>query len=231
MIYVTGDTHGYIDFPKLLKFKSRHKGLTINDYVIIAGDFGGLWAKETLAKDLKRYDKLPFTLLFVDGNHENFKMLNSYPVEMWNGGKVHKITPKLIHLMRGQVFEIDGNTIFTFGGATSVDRDYRIKNHSWWEEEVPTFNELDEGIENLKKYNNEVDYIITHSCSEKTLKYPPLCERNVKTRVYDENRMLSYIEDVAIYKHWYFGHYHMDYDITNEKTIVYKKIIKLPNKK
>lgn len=29
----------------------------------------------------------PFTTLFVDGNHENFDLLNAYPVENWHGGK------------------------------------------------------------------------------------------------------------------------------------------------
>lgn len=32
-------------------------------------------------------------------------MLEEYPVEIWNGGKVHRINDSVIHLMRGQVFE------------------------------------------------------------------------------------------------------------------------------
>ena len=64
-----------------------------------------------------------FTTLFVDGNHENFDRLYDYPVENWHGGKVHKIRPSVIHLMRGQVFDIDDRSIFTFGGASSHDID------------------------------------------------------------------------------------------------------------
>ena len=64
-----------------------------------------------------------FTTLFVDGNHENFDRLYEYPVEEWHGGKVHKIRPSVIHLMRGQIFEIEGKSIFTFGGASSHDID------------------------------------------------------------------------------------------------------------
>lgn len=41
----------------------------------------------------------------------------------WHGGRVHKIRPSVIHLMRGQVFEIDGKRIFAFGGASSHDID------------------------------------------------------------------------------------------------------------
>ena len=58
----------------------------------------------------------------MDGNYENFKQLNAYDVDIWNGGKVHFIENEIIHLMRGQVFEIDGTRFFTFGGAYSIDK-------------------------------------------------------------------------------------------------------------
>ncbi len=106
-------------------------------------------------------------MLFVDGNHENFDLLNVYPVEIWNGGKVHKINPDIIHLMRGQVYKIDGETFYTFGGVTSIDKDIRRAfSYGWWAQELPSFEELDEGMANLKWYNNKVNYIITHACGD-----------------------------------------------------------------
>ena len=48
-----------------------------------------------------------FKKFLTDGNHENFDRLYAYPVEMWHGGKVHKIRPSVIHLMRGQIFELE----------------------------------------------------------------------------------------------------------------------------
>lgn len=99
--------------------------MTKEDYVIICGDFGGVWNKEVENKEEKHLldwlEEKPFTTLFVDGNHENFDRLYSYPVELWHGGKVHKIRPSVIHLMRGQIYEIDGKSFFTFGGASSHD--------------------------------------------------------------------------------------------------------------
>lgn len=95
----------------------------------------------------------------MDGNYENFDRLYSYPVEEWHGGKVYKIRNSVIHLMCGQVFEIDGKKIFTIGGARSHDisggilefddpdfrlkkkkldqgwKTYRINHLSWWEQE------------------------------------------------------------------------------------------------
>ena len=55
------------------------------------------------------------------GNHENFDRLYQYPVEDWHSGKVHKIRESVLHLMRGQVFEIEEKKIFSFGGASSHD--------------------------------------------------------------------------------------------------------------
>ena len=105
MIFVTGDCHA--DYRKFtIENFPMQKELSKEDYVIICGDFGGVWSKDTESKEEKWWmnwlEDKPYTTLFVDGNHENFDRLYSYPVEEWHGGKVHKIRPSVIHLMRGQ---------------------------------------------------------------------------------------------------------------------------------
>ena len=90
--------------------------------MVIAGDFGGLW--DGSQKDqywLDWLNKKPFTTLFVDGNHENFDLLNTLPEKEWNGGRVHVVREHILHLMRGQVFDFGGLTWFTMGGAASHD--------------------------------------------------------------------------------------------------------------
>ena len=72
-------------------------------------------------------------------------MLKEYPVTLWNGGYVQKITDSVIHLMRGQVFTIEGKKIFVFGGAESIDKEYRIPGVSWWPQEIPSFKEMETG--------------------------------------------------------------------------------------
>jgi hypothetical protein len=47
--------------------------------------------------------------------------LAKFPVDEWHGGKVQYITPSILHLMRGQVFEIGGHSFFTMGGASCHD--------------------------------------------------------------------------------------------------------------
>lgn len=227
MVFVTGDTHGLQDFKKLHIFAGEHPELTKDDFVIIAGDFGAVWSGDSLVQNLKYYSELPFTVLFIDGNHENFDLLNSYPVDEWKGGKIHKIKPDIIHLMRGQIFEICGKTFFTFGGATSVDKFMRREGLSWWAQELPTYEELDEGIANLKRHGGRADYIITHSCSERALNYPAV--RNSATLKLNcpESQMLSYIEDNAGFNHWYFGHFHIDARLGDKYTALYNNIIRV----
>lgn len=60
-------------------------------------------------------------MAFVSGNHENYDALVKYPIENWHGGRVQPIRPHVLHLMRGQVFELAGRTFFTMGGAASHD--------------------------------------------------------------------------------------------------------------
>ncbi len=224
MIYVTGDTHGLIDFDKLFFFALQRPKLTKQDYVIICGDFGGVWGDLTAAT-LDCFSKLPFTTLFVDGNHENYDKLQEYPVSEWNGGKVQFIRPDIIHLMRGQVYTMDGKTIFTMGGAVSHDKAYRKPGVSWWREELPTAADFAEARKNLTAVNYVVDYIITHSCDAYCLHYLSAPEERKEKKA--ENDLLCKIEENVTYQHWYFGHYHLDENVNAQKTALYQQVIPL----
>lgn len=231
MIYITGDVHGSISIGRRLNTRNfpQQKQLTKNDYVIVSGDFGLIWAND--AEDqywLKWLDKTkPFTTLFIDGNHENHDMLDSYPVEIWNGGKVHRINDSVIHLMRGQVFEIEGKKFFTFGGADSHDKAHRKEGISWWRREMPSYAEYEEGLSNLDKLNWEVDYVVTHTCSSTAMDY-------VAARLgfrYELDQLHSYlytIEEKLRYKQWYFGHFHNDIEFPRNQRLIYSDVIKLP---
>ena len=129
--------------------------------------------------------------------------------------------------MRGQIFEIEGKTIFTFGGATSIDRDYRIEGKEWWAQELPAYEELDEGFANLKRYGNKVDYVITHSCGQRALMYPQLrIAAGIKTAC-PESHMLSNFEDFVDFKHWYFGHFHIDAELSDKYTALLHNVVAL----
>ena len=228
MIFITGDTHGEVDIRKFSSKKfPEQKNLTKSDYIIIAGDFGLLWDNSNECNYwLNWLSEKNFTTLFIDGNHENFEILNSYPVIFWNGGSTHQITNSVIHLMRGQIFLIDGYKFFTFGGAKSSDIKYRKEGITWWKEEMPNQKEFDEGFNNLEINEWKVDFIVSHTCPVEIQKI--LIEKKKKQlEVTELNHFLSKINLKANYKHWYFGHNHLDEDLTEKHTILYNKIIRI----
>lgn len=224
MIYITGDTHGPIDIHKLSKRYFDDSNLTKDDYLIICGDFGLVWDNSPEEKYwLDWLNEKNYTTLFIDGNHENHFLLNSYPIETWNGGKVHKIRNSILHLMRGQVFTIDSHTFFTMGGAASVDKDWRTPGKSWWPEEMPSEEEYIEANLNLYNYENEVDYIITHTAATSIV-------NQLIPEIKPPDRLTDFLEDIKNsikYKHWYFGHFHDDRDIDEKHTLLYNNIIPL----
>lgn len=229
MIYITGDTHIPIDIRKLSssKFKEQ-KDMTKNDYVIICGDFGGVWDNSNEELYWRKWlQKKNFTTLFVDGNHENHELLNSFEVHSWNGGKVHFINDSIIHLMRGQIFMIDGIKIFTMGGAESIDKQFRVEGKSWWKQEMPSYIEYEEGLMNLEKHNFDVDYIITHTCSTRT--FNELQKYSIGLQKYETaiEKYFDEIESQVKFKKWYFGHFHDNGEIDDKHTVLYNNIILL----
>ena len=250
MIYITGDCHS--DFVRFNKenFPEQNE-MSKEDCVIICGDFGGVWNAE---KESKRetwwmdwLEEKSFTTLFVDGNHENFDRLYSYPVEEWKGGKVHKIRPSVLHLMRGQVYLIDDKKIFTFGGASSHDISggilepddpdfkskkkeldqewisYRINHVSWWKQELPSDTEMEEGLQNLNLHKNKVDFIVSHCCSSSTqvLLGGGMFKPDVLTQY------LEQIRQTVTYKKWFFGHYHDNKNVNMEEILLYEQIVRI----
>ncbi len=250
MIYVTGDCHADFARFNIDNFPEQNE-MSKKDYVIICGDFGGVWNKDEESSQERWWmdwlENKPFTTLFVDGNHENFDRLYSYPVEEWNGGKVHNIRASVMHLMRGQVFTIEGKKIFTFGGAKSHDisegilelddpdfenkrkalekgwKPYRINHLSWWAQELPTEEEMDEGRKNLETHRNKVDYIMTHCCASSV-------QACIGKEMFRPDILTKYFEDITReveYKKWFFGHYHYATVSSAKDILLYKEIIRI----
>lgn len=159
MIYITGDTH--VDFNDVLCRVSRNK-ISQGDTLIVAGDFGFTWGSAESESSLDQFESAPFTIAFVDGNHENFDKLYSYPVVDHCGGKAHQVRKNVFHLMRGEAFEIEGRSFFWFGGAYSVDKALRQKGISWWQQELPVKEDYDRASQTLERISYKTDYVITH---------------------------------------------------------------------
>ena len=251
-IYITGDTHSdFIRFSTESFYEQKEMTNQDENFVIICGDFGGVWYQEESKSEKWELDWLedkPFTTLFVDGNHENFDRLANYPMIRWNGGFVHVIRPHVLHLMRGQVFNIEDKTFFTFGGASSHDihdgildsedenwREkakaldkqhkymYRIKGLSWWPQELPSQTEMDTGKFNLAKHGNKVDFIISHSpaASHIALLGHGLYKQDILTQYLEE------IRNTTEYKRMFMGHMHINRAINDKDICLYEQIIRI----
>ena len=250
----------------------EQKEMTKDDYVIICGDFGCVWNYDSRydptrsafkdviclangeSKEEKYWldwlDSKPFTTLFCDGNHENYDRLESAYEEVdFHGGKAHKIRNSIYHLERGYVFDIDGATIFVFGGAESHDisdgivrpsefdseralkqklkrmnqqsMSYRVDHISWWERELPSEAEMQRGLRELEKHGNKVDFIITHCAPRQVAS---------TAGYYDDNALVQYldgVEDKVDFKRWFFGHYHENRQILTKYIMLYEQIVRI----
>ena len=223
MVYITGDMHGDIsrfDSPAIKRLK---KG----DILIVCGDFGFVWDNSKIEqKTLKKLGNKKFSVCFIDGTHENFELLSKYPVVEYCGGKAHKIRDNIFHLLRGQVFEIEGEKIFAMGGGESPDIDLRFENNTWSKDEIPNADELREGVQNLEREKFEVDFIVTHEPPQKIKAFLNLKDKE-NVRFTGLNSYFEEINSSCKFTRWYFGSIHEDKVISPCHTAVYRNLIKM----
>jgi hypothetical protein len=252
VIFITGDCHA--DWSKFSTDSfPEQKEMTRDDYVIVCGDFG-VWHPDNTEKWWLRWlSEKNFTLLFVDGNHENFDRLYSDEFEIvdFHGGKAHRICENVYHLMRGYVFELCGKKFFAFGGASSHDiqdgilepsdykstkelvNDYnkrtqrgemlRINHISWWKQEMPSEDEMKFGLETLRNNGNKVDYIVSHCCPQEVASL-------FSHGFYKPDKLTDYFNTVARtteFSKWFFGHYHNNKQILDKFIMLYEQIVRV----
>lgn len=233
--------------------QKKFSGNKDNNIVIILGDFGLVWNRDEESKQEKYWlnwlNQKPFTTIFVDGNHENHKRLATYPIKEWHGGKVHEIRTNVLHLMRGEVFTIEDKKFFAFGGASSHDIQdgildyndedwrekarklekqgkymYRVRGLSWWEEELPTEQEMQHGYDVLAENNNTVDFILSHSPATSEL-----CLMGSQG-LYETDVLTDYLDEVKArvqYKKHFFGHMHVNQVINDKGICLYDQIVRI----
>ena len=221
--FLKGDIHG--NLFEVIDFINRFN-LGKNDNIIILGDCGIAWRKDK--KDLDQNIKLwnecgnGVKLYFIDGNHENFNILNSLPIE----NNMGKIADNIYHLRRGQVYEFENKKILVCGGADSIDKYRRIENFTWWKEEAIS----QETIDDIPA--SHYDYVLTHCCPRSEFK---------KNRIYlstlqflDENKinhssedMLEQLKNKITFDHWLFGHYHINRNLDEKFTCLFEDFMEV----
>ena len=233
-VYVTGDTHGDLNDPRWDYFKS----LKENDILIITGDFGFDWNEMIMKVWLQFAHK--YTVLFCDGNHENYDILNSLPLVDMFGDKVGVFGNNTYRLLTGHMYIIDNKKFFVFGGASSIDKGWRVFEEEkkktprtlWWPEEVPTEETFELAKKTLEENNYVFDYFIAHTCNPQ-LKGPVL--KTYKADFYDPTESminsLEYLirENNGHFNHFFFGHFHRNVHFHNYHCL-YGDVINLNEK-
>lgn len=252
MIYITGDCHAEWDRFYVENFPEQ-EDMTREDYVIVCGDFG-IWDSNSVRENLwlDWLSRKKFTLLFCDGNHENFDQLEGYEVVDFHGGKAHRIRENIYHLMRGYIFDLCGKKFFVFGGARShdiqdgildaknypsreamlVDYDVRtsrygemlrINHESWWEQEMPSREEMEFGMTTLGANDDKVDFIVSHCCPQEIASL-------MSGGLYKKDELTMYFNVIANtveFSKWFFGHYHDNQQFLGKYVLLYEQIVRI----
>ena len=101
-----------------------------------------------------------------------------------------------------------------------------MKHYSWWEEELPTEEELEEGRKNLQSVDYKVDYVIAHCMASRMQDALEECynlpakhfANDILTDFFDE------LEDKLEFQKFYCGHYHEERMLDDKHEILYKAI-------
>ena len=216
--FLKGDIHG--NLFEIIDFINRFN-LGKNDNIIILGDCGIAWRKDK--KDLDQNIKLwnecgnGVKLYFIDGNHENFNILNSLPIE----NNMGKIADNIYHLRRGQVYEFENKKILVCGGADSIDKYRRIENFTWWKEETIS----QETIDDIPA--GHYDYVLTHCCPRSVFEKDKIYLSTLQ--FLDENKinhssedMLEQLKSKITFDHWFFAHYHINRNLDEKFTCLFE---------
>ena len=72
---------------------------------------------------------------------------------------------------------------------------------------MPTASEMLNGVENLEKNNNKVDFVFTHCAPTSVI---------AQMGYHGQDKLTDFLNTVSFgidYKEWHFGHYHRDIKI------------------
>ena len=175
---------------------------------MICGDFGFVWDGSDKEKAvLKKIGGKRFTTLFLAGSHDNYELLEAYPETELFGGNARNICGNLYMLSSGEVFDIDGKKSFVFGGGQASDIDARIENDTWWEQDLPDENKLEEGRAKLSSLDDTVEYIFTHEPPASIAEF--LDMRNPHSLPMSRlNIYFDRLKGEIKFKLWFFGKLH-----------------------
>ena len=216
MVILTGDTHG--EFDRIEQFCEEYE-TTENDVMVILGDAGiNYWLDEQDEALKERLSQLPITLFCIHGNHEERpEEVPGYELVEWRGGFVwiQPEYPNLLFAKDGEIYQFDGKTVITIGGAYSVDKYYRLAvGAPWFGTEQPDERTKGQVMSALNRAGWKVDYVFSHtvplSAIPRHALLPTVDQKMVDNST--EERMEE-IDQKLEYQGWFAGHFHITWSL------------------
>ena len=78
--------------------------------------------------------------------------------------------------MRGEIFTFEGKSFFVMGGGESDDAYMREESVSWWEDELPSAEDMRNGVNNIRDTDKTSTNVITYEP-------PTVAKDNFKAKV------------------------------------------------
>lgn len=226
-VYVIGDIHG--DYSIIdARFGDVMGNKDKSNVLFVAGDAGFINSYENEDSKQKRIEclnSLPFTIIVVLGNHENYDYIEALPeVSIFNGLCYKEDGVDVYYAKNGQIFDIDGTKFFTFNGGLSIDKEQRLQYEKkygikfWWPQEVKT---EDFNAAYSLFLSKHVDYIITHDVPKGIFnKLTAFIPARFKDQTCPLHEFFQRLYSIKKHKHWYAGHYHPSFKVTIDNVTV-----------
>lgn len=201
---LVGDVHGNVEWAKSAIYRAADLGA---ERIIFLGDFGYKFKDRFIAGLSEASKDTGLLIEWIDGNHEDFDKLESMYYDLGPEFKYHQ---------RGTVEIIDGVRFMFLGGATSVDREFRISGvypgKHWWHQESLTMTD----VYRARLYG-KADVILSHDAPY----LPPVPTHKGPTAPFPKfdldvselhRTIYEFIYRRAMPKYVFHGHYHAFYE-------------------
>lgn len=205
-LFICGDIHGKL---KTLVWKLVEQKKITDADVILVGDIGVGFGRpksfEVLYKSVeRRLERSNIKLWGIRGNHDDPNFFN---------GSIKY--PFLELLPDHKLVEINDFKVYPMGGATSTDREDRLKTMQHSKYPIYWKGESVEKKDDNFNYPPKVDIIVSH---EAPISFKPIPERldeispEIWEEILEDRRYLERVKVLIRSGYWFFGHYHKSYD-------------------
>lgn len=197
-----GDVHGQVNHVIDAMTQAAQQGIGT---IIQVGDF---WCyKEDDIALLTQHQEflsglygVTVTIHFIDGNHEDFTILNPH-------GPIQEFGDNLMYYHpRGDVFELHGVTVGSFGGAVSVNQSRQVPGVNWFSDEFPSAGDVERA---RQSFSQGLDVLVTHEIPEQALNQ--VLSPGLNTTIYNAHKVREIVDELVtiarpslvVHGHWH----------------------------